>query len=286
MGLALDRIEIESVGSDPVRLARALLSQMPDLDGWVPIEEIALALDIVEIRVMPLHSIEACLQCDRTKSRGQIVVREQSSAPRRRYSIGHELGHFLNERHLPASEHGFDCTADDMTASVRTGRGLEQEREANTFAIEVLTPRALLKPHLGRAADLKNALDIARRFDVSREAAIRRYVDLHPECLAAVFSLNGRIRYIVKSEGFPSTGPWRGHPVGGVPGRPRDGDEMTGLDEVDARSWLTYPGRHQLFAQVLYQQAGHATTLLVAEPISSASIAWEPPTFRRSGRRR
>ena len=286
MGLSLDRVEIESAGSDPLCLARALLKQLPEIDGRVPIEQIALALDILEIRVTPLHGLEACLQCDTRKSRGQIVVREQSSGPRRRYSIGHELGHFLNEKHLPTSAHGFDCTAEDMAAPKRKGRDLVQEREANTFAIEVLTPRALLKPHLSRRADLERALDIAKRFDVSREAATRRYIDLHPECVAAVFSLNGRIRYIVKTEEFPSTGPWRGDPVGEVPRRPLDGAELTGLDEVDAQSWLSYPGRHQLFAQTLLQQDGYATTLLLAEPPDEASVEWEQPVFRRSGRRR
>ena len=50
---------------------------------------------IDEIAAKPLHSMEACLQCDDLKSRGQIVVREQSAPRRRRYSVGHELGHFL-----------------------------------------------------------------------------------------------------------------------------------------------------------------------------------------------
>ena len=84
MRLTLDRVEIESAGSDPLCLARALLQQLPGLHGRVPIEEIALALDIVEIKIADLTSIEACLQCDARKSRGQIVVREQSRTSRRR----------------------------------------------------------------------------------------------------------------------------------------------------------------------------------------------------------
>lgn len=286
MALSLDRVEIESVGADPVRLARAVLQQLPDIDGRVPIDEIALALDIVDIKVAHLTSIEACLQCDPRKSHGQIVVRAQSPARRRRYSIAHELGHFLNERHMSTSPVGFDCTAEDMAASKRTGRALDQEREANTFAIEVLTPRWLLNRHLARSADLERTLEIARRFDVSRQAAIRRYVDLHPECLAAVFSQNGRIDFIEKSDGFPATGPWIGDAIGQTPAPPRDGTDLTGLDEVEPQSWLRHPDGHQVFAQTLYQQDGFATTMLLAEPRTRASDEWEPPTFRRSGRRR
>ena len=76
MTLTLDRVEIESAGSDPVALARALLAQLPGLDGRVPIDEIALALDIVGIETRPLRSLEGCLQCDAFKSHGQIIVRK------------------------------------------------------------------------------------------------------------------------------------------------------------------------------------------------------------------
>jgi hypothetical protein len=73
MSLELSRVEIESVGSDPRKLARALLAQLPGLTGAVPIEAIARALDIVSIEVAPLRGIEGCLQCDAWKSEGQIV---------------------------------------------------------------------------------------------------------------------------------------------------------------------------------------------------------------------
>ena len=53
MSLALSRIEIESAGSDPRKLARALLAQLPGLTGPVPIEAIARALDIVSIEAGP-----------------------------------------------------------------------------------------------------------------------------------------------------------------------------------------------------------------------------------------
>ena len=122
MSLALSRVEIESAGSDPRKLARALLAQLPAVTGPVPIEAIARALDIVSIEVAPLSGIEGCLQCDPLKSEGQIVVNANSPPRRRRYTIAHELGHFLNERHRPTIDLGFACTADDMAKPRRTGR--------------------------------------------------------------------------------------------------------------------------------------------------------------------
>lgn len=281
MTLALDRIEIESVGADPVRLAAALFRQLPGLDGAVPIEEIALALDIESIEVRPLMSIEGCLQCDPLKSRGQIVVNALGPRRRRRYSVAHELGHFLNERHRPTIAFGFDCTAEDMSLPQRSGQRQRQEREANTFAIEVLTPRHLLARHLKPAAELDHALGMAERFDISREAASRRYVALHQECLAAVFSQDGRIRYIERGEGFPRTSVWTGDPLPRGPTRPGGGN-LTNLGEVHPAAWLDRPNRYALFAQTLFQDEGFAITLLVAEfSDDAAESGWEPSRFRR-----
>ena len=72
MSLLLDRCEIECAGgSDPVRLARALLKQLPDVNGPIPIEEIALALDIQAIEEFELQGLEAALITDANKSRGR-----------------------------------------------------------------------------------------------------------------------------------------------------------------------------------------------------------------------
>ena len=119
MSLALSGIEIESVGSDPRKLARALLAQPPAVTGPVPIEAIAGAIDIVSIAVAPLLGIEGCLQCDPLKSEGQIVVNANSPRRRRRYTIAHELGHFLNERHRPTIDFGFEPEANRPAISGR-----------------------------------------------------------------------------------------------------------------------------------------------------------------------
>lgn len=283
MTLILDRTEIECAGADPVRLARALLRQLPDLDGRVPIDEIALALDIVGIEKVRLHSIEACLQCDLHKSEGQIVVNAGSSLRRQRFSIGHELGHFLNEAHEPFGPGGFDCTRQDMVSPRREGRHLRQEREANTFAIEVLTPRRLLEQHLAPAADLEHALSIADRFEISRAAAVRRYVDLHSESLAAVFSKHGRILYVSKPYDFPRLAPWTGDSPGPVPTEPRNRTSLTGLDQVDAVGWLHNHDHTEVFVQTLYQRDGHAITLVLAEQGDMEEL--DEPVFRRSRRK-
>ena len=265
MAISLDRIAIEEKGADPVRLARAIHRQLPDLTGAVPVHDIAYALDIQEIREEPLSSIEGCLLTDRCKSYGDILVNAASGPRRRRYTVGHELGHFLNEGHVPAMEDGFYCTKDDMGRPVRTGRYFRQESEANRFAIELLAPERLVGSRLGRAADLEHAISMAGDLEISREAAARRYVELHGECLAVVFSLNDQVRYIEKGSGFPRTSIWTNDVLPLLPPRPRDGSDLTTLDEVSPLPWLGPTDGVTLFAQTLFQAEGYAMTLLLVE---------------------
>lgn len=265
MALSLDRIAIEEVGSDPVRLARAIHRQLPDLNGAVPVHDIARALDIEEIREEQLNSFEGCLLTDRQKSYGAILVNSTSSWRRRRYTVGHELGHFLNERHVPMTEDGFRCTREDMGYPVRSGQHLRQEREANTFAIELLAPEHLLGALLSRPADLEHVIAVAEELQISREAAARRYVQLHSECLAMVFSFGDRIRYVEKGETFPGTKVWAGDALPPLPPQRGDGSELTTLDEVSAFLWLSFPDGVELFAQTFYQAAGFAMTMLILE---------------------
>jgi hypothetical protein len=265
MALELDRIAIESVGADPARLAAAIIKQMPDLTGAIPVHDVARALDINEVREESLTSFEGCLLTDQHKSYGSILVNAASGSRRRRYTIAHELGHFLNELHRPTAQDGFRCTKEDMACPLRQGLHLRQEAEANTFAIELLAPAKLIQKQLSRPADLEHVLAIADNQKISRAAAARRYVDLHDECLAMVFSVSGRVRYIEKGEGFPATRIWTRDPVPTLVPRPSDGSELTTLDEVSAAAWLSWPDGVTLFAQTLHQVDGYATTLLVAE---------------------
>lgn len=265
MGLSLDRIAIEEVGANPERLAAAIISQLPDLAGAVPVYDIARALDIEEIREERLTSFEGCLLTDQHKSQGSILVNASSNPRRRRYTVGHELGHFLNSRHRPTAQDGFRCTQRDMVDPKGDERHLRQEREANVFAIELLAPRSLLAPRLSRPADLEHVLAISDERDISREAAARRYVSLHHECLAVAFSREGKIRYIEKGKEFPSTRVWIGDPVPQLPGSPPDEDHVTSLDEASAGVWLANPNTRTLFAQTLFQRDDFAITMLLAE---------------------
>src|SRR5262245_61704543 len=113
--LKLDRMALDDVGANPRRLAQAIHEQLGKGKGPVPIREIAMALDIDEIREGSLTNIEAALITTPERGSGSILVNLNSSRQRRRFSIGHELGHFLNPFHQPTSPEGFHCSRSDMT---------------------------------------------------------------------------------------------------------------------------------------------------------------------------
>ncbi len=260
--LILDRMEVEEVGANPLRLAEAIHRQVGSSSGPVPVHEVARALDIVEIREEPLVNVEGALVTTPERGWGSILVNLRSSPQRRRFSVGHELGHFLNPWHQPTSPNGFWCSRSDMTAAdLRSSdRYFRQEAEANSFAIELLTPRGRLRRYLTGETDLHNMLAIAKEFDISREAAARRYVSLHDDNLAVVFSRNGKFMYAQRSKAFPSLCLSKG---GTMPLLLKSsGDVLSDPEETPTDDWLSRPQGVELTAQTLFQQEGFATTLL------------------------
>ena len=83
-GLALDRMAIEEVGPNPERLAAAIHDQLQHKSGEVPIEAIATALDIIEIRKARLQSFEGALLAPDDRNVGAILLNSESSPVRRR----------------------------------------------------------------------------------------------------------------------------------------------------------------------------------------------------------
>ncbi len=103
-------MEIEEVGFNPENLAKAVHHQLDSKTGPVPVTAIAAALDIINIRYEPLESFEGALVMPASRNRGVILVNSLVSTKRQRFTIAHELGHYLNLRHVPVSDQGFECT--------------------------------------------------------------------------------------------------------------------------------------------------------------------------------
>lgn len=250
--------------SDPVALAAAVLTLFePERNRPTPIERIACDLDIDQVDRVVLRGAEGILLTDSVRSVGAILANESHrNEGRIRFTIAHELGHFLLEHHQMDMEEGFTCSPADMGIARGSGRHARQEAEANRFAIEMLAPRSQLAALLESDPDIATMHRLAKTLEISREAALRRLVDLHPEPLAVVFVRDGVIRVAPRNPRFP----WLHHVKGSL--LPA-GAEVDIASQATARRWretppgcwCTAPAGH-ILQQSHVGANGHGTVLL------------------------
>lgn len=198
----LDLIELADL-SRPAQIAAEIVKQNPGIQAPVPLEEIAFAAGIREINKKPLDGLEGALVANPEKSEGIILIKEGSRPQRQRFTLGHELGHFLIPRH----GHQMSCGLSDLiTRDQKTlNRAQRMELEANQFSAELLMPRLLVRqyPGYGNEPCIECVISMAIDFGVSFEACAQRYVALHDDPVAIVFAHEAVVRYSTKSEGFP-----------------------------------------------------------------------------------
>ena len=258
---------IEEAGPNPEKLAEALHRQLSCSTGSLPIEEIATALDITEIRYEVLKSFEGALLTTPEREIGSILVNAKANPQRRRFTVAHEIGHYLNPWHTPNSVSSFQCSAREMGRFLikpSLSRHEVQEFEANRFAIELLAPMKRIAALSKDDPSVADVLRIASDLVLSKEAAARRYVELHPATVVAVFTENGIIRYAVVSKSCPRLSLTKGTsllaPSSVGPGH-------TTQHEIEIE--LPYlNGQRQskpAMAETLYQESGFAITLLTFE---------------------
>lgn len=94
------------------------------------------------------------------------VVNRNQSVTRRRFSLAHELGHFVLHKDQSVLENA--VSIDDPPSEESQGGTSLTEREANFFAGELLIPLALLKKAFKPGM---TAADLAREFEVSESVA-------------------------------------------------------------------------------------------------------------------
>jgi len=154
----------------------------------VPIEALAHALG-ADVRKSPAEDpLSGFLLRDPNSRRAVIGVNSKHHPNRQRFTLAHELGHFLlhqGERvHVDRSDQAFLLKLRSDEAS--TGTDVE-EIEANLFAAEILMPAALLKADLADN-DALDVLDetamekvlkaLAKKYLVSTQALTYRLINL------------------------------------------------------------------------------------------------------------
>jgi Zn-dependent peptidase ImmA (M78 family) len=174
------------------RVALELLDQYSITDPGFDIEDLAEA-ERLEVRRGELKNIDAWLV---RKPGGGGIIRLREDTPeagRVRFSIAHEIGHWLLH---PGLSQGFLCTAADMVDYARS----PEEAEANRFAANLLMPKSWIPAATWKKdPEFNVTAGLAKDFKTTLTAATRRYVELATHAVVLVFSQNGTIHWSLKS---------------------------------------------------------------------------------------
>jgi len=113
-----------------------------------------------------------------------------------RFTIAHELGHLILHENVDVLKL---CSERDMNEYHGSGR----EPEANSFAAELLMPKALFGPRCDvKRPSFVNVRNLADEFATSLSATAIRFVECSPEPCAVVYSEGERIRWWTRNDGF------------------------------------------------------------------------------------
>jgi|TARA_R110000744_G_scaffold61796_1_gene127380 Zn-dependent peptidase ImmA (M78 family) len=266
----------------PEDLIEEMFRQLPDLSFPIPLLDIAKACgiaDVVDISQLantikdkPSRAFPEGFLIDKNKCSGVIFYKDNEIAPyRKRFTIAHELAHFLFPHHINK------LSLDDIErgdVSEKISRRHEHEKEADWFAAELLLPKHLLHDALNsQSLTLQFVKDLSDTSRFSFAPLLNRCITLlDTMSFVAIHSKDGVCGQI-----------WTNWDV--LPGELllAKGDPLPDLSvfckqinikeehitektEVDVNSWFSllldeFTGN--VYEQTYYQQNGYTITLLI-----------------------
>lgn len=264
------RLDLDGTYS-PMGLVTKILEHEPDLKIPVPIQQLAHDLDISEIQPLKTEGFEGGLLTDEARSFGAILVNETNNKYRQRFTVAHELAHFLIAYHKPRNpEEGFLCDRKSMNSWDTKSQNayFKMEAEANLFASLLLMPPPHLRSLLNKQKfnSLSTVLEIHKQFLVSKEAAARAFAE-HTENIAIIISKDNKYLHSYRNRNFPWIDLKRDNPIPQVSGVYTDlviGRPNT-YDETQAEYWIsTDIGSRipRMNEQVMLQSSGFAMIML------------------------
>lgn len=260
-------MDLADCGS-PESLVGVILRHHPDLPRRVPIEEIAASVGIVEIKDREMDGFEGALVANPGKTQGAIAVKLGTHRRRRRYTIGHELGHFL----IPSHGAQMQCTSADMRERRWDNAVRKREYEANRFSAGLLMPKPTFTKDVDAlgTADVTHVKQLSDLYDVSLEACANRYAELSSDMCAFVFSKDGGVRYTRGSRSMPELGVRAGDrvPPSSVAARLKTVGAPSDWEALAGGVWLkTEWGTRspQVLEQTIVQANRYRVTLLYVE---------------------
>ena len=272
--MMISRLDLDGAGS-PAALVTRILQLEPNLSVPVPVEQLCSQFDITSIGKLDTEGFEAALITDEFKSAGAILVAGERSRQRQRFSIAHELGHFLIPSHLPRPGERSLCSVEHLGIydTKEDDRRRRMEAEANRFAALLLIPPPVLRAELKaiRRPDVSDVARLAKVFDVSKDAMAQAYADYTREAVAIVVIRSGYVLRAYRNDAnFPALAVWRGQPVpaGFLAETIFQPGQISAVEECEPGLWVREPEDRTvetLTEQVLGQKQGYSLVMLVAE---------------------
>jgi hypothetical protein len=178
--------------------ARSLLKRL-GVNGIPNVLEVAQSLRI-KVKEVNLEGCDGVLIRPKGVPRGIIAVRQDiRSTGRKRFTVAHEIGHFVLPRH---DEDGAICKSKDIEGWDKNTN--ERERQADDFAAELLIPATFAAAKsFSTLPSLKIIESIADECGASLSASAWRYCDLTTEPCAVVWSEKGQVAWSKPSAEFP-----------------------------------------------------------------------------------
>ena len=150
-------------------------------------------------------------------------------APRTRFSLAHELGHYFVESHHQHLRRGGRPHPSQLDTTAPSSRVLI-EKQANRFAADLLMPPSLFRPLANREeATIELVYELASKFDTSLVSTTCQIVQCTDFCTAAAVVHDGELAWVWPSDAMVRQG---FYPDRTKKGRPRS--------VATAQAWLDF----------------------------------------------
>lgn len=193
--------------------------------------------------------------------RAVICVNNKSRVERQRFSVGHELGHWLADR----GRVSFLCAKEAMDTTTKVRSPIEEK--ANRFAAELLLPRYLLKERLKDAPmTVDTVTSVASSYTTSLRATAVRIVELGFKPTMAIVTEGHRRLWFTRSSEVPKSF-WPHSslgPAAGIDELVRGSRLRTDPEEFTADSFLDVEGAedYDVVAQSIRLDGNMVLTML------------------------
>ena len=262
--ITLDRMELADCFT-PEDLVNEIFRQCPTLKPPIPVCEIARATGIKDIIERDLASIGGMLVADEEKNVGVILHHSTGPIGRKRFTIGHELGHFLLLHHGSHQS----CLASNIKEGSSSSSNADIEAEANEFAQRLLMPDSFVASSINSSIpDIELLREISNTFGVSFEAMSNKCTHSCNYPFALIYSHKGKVRYCWRDWNLftPRIALKKGDklPDSSMAIRfSQEEDTTSHIQSADPSCWLEPGNSHvSLEEQTFTQKEGYQVTLL------------------------